>query len=65
MDVTYARCLGGLDIEQLLYELNVLPLSDHRVEAKKTDFRIDCFAPKATAWLNGPVTTSCDLAGSR
>ncbi len=65
MDVTDARSLGGLYIEQLLYELNVLPQSDHRVETKKGDCRSDYFASKATAWLNGPVSSSCDLAGSR
>jgi hypothetical protein len=65
MDKLDAKSIGGLDIEQLLIELNVLPLNDYRAELKNGDCRADSYAPRATAWLNGPVSSSCDIVAGR
>jgi hypothetical protein len=64
MDALDARSLGGLNIDQLLVELNFLPLNDFRPETKIGEYKVDCFSSRATAWLNVPVSSSCDIAGS-
>ena len=64
MDKLDARSLGGLNIWQLLMELNFLPACDYKADPKVSDGKVDSFAPRATAWLNGPVSSSCDIAGA-
>jgi hypothetical protein len=63
MDALNCRSLFGLNTDQLLVELNILPESDLLVEAKSTDCQIECLSPGVNTWLNGPVFSACEIAG--
>ena len=54
-----------LNIDKLLTELEFLPMSDHKFEAKPCDAKVESFAPRSSVWLSAPVSYSFDATGVR